>query len=138
MRTGSPTHTQTYLQEGSRVYMCLYDLQKAFDSIEFPVLLKRLFDAGVDTKTWRIMRSWYMHGLSNLCTSGTTCVSSLLTWAWCASGVYTLTFLVPACNGSSPQTTSVPLSWHICQRNVCRRLPACRRHPHLGNHTILT
>ena len=28
-----------YLQEGSRVYMCL---QKAFDSVEFPVLLKRL------------------------------------------------------------------------------------------------
>ena len=22
-----------YLQEGSRVYMCLYDLQKAFDSV---------------------------------------------------------------------------------------------------------
>ena len=25
-----------YLQEGSKVYMCLYDLQKAFDSVEFP------------------------------------------------------------------------------------------------------
>ena len=48
-----------YLQEGSRVYMCLYDLQKAFDSVEFPVLLKRLFDVGVNSKTWRLLRSWY-------------------------------------------------------------------------------
>lgn len=37
-----------YLREGSRMYMCLYNLQKAFDSVEFPVLLKRLFDAGVN------------------------------------------------------------------------------------------
>ena len=29
-----------YLKEGSRMYMCLYDLQKAFDSVEFPVLLR--------------------------------------------------------------------------------------------------
>lgn len=48
-----------YLQEGSKVYMCLYDLQKAFDSVEFPVLLRRLFDAGVNSKTWRILNSWY-------------------------------------------------------------------------------
>ena len=40
-----------YLQEGSKVYMCLYDLQKVFDSVEFPVLLKRLFDVGVNSKT---------------------------------------------------------------------------------------
>ena len=31
-----------YLQEGGRVYMCLYDLEKAFDSVEFSILLKRL------------------------------------------------------------------------------------------------
>ena len=28
-----------YMREGSQVYMFLYDLQKAFDSVEFPVLL---------------------------------------------------------------------------------------------------
>ena len=48
-----------YLQEGSKMYMCLYDLQKAFDSIEFPVILKRLFEIGVNSKTWRILHSWY-------------------------------------------------------------------------------
>ena len=50
-----------YLQEGSSVYMCLYDLQKAFDSVEFPVLLKRSFDVGVNSKTWRILSSWYIN-----------------------------------------------------------------------------
>ncbi len=34
--------TARYLRGGSRVHMCLYDLQKAFDSVEYPVLLERL------------------------------------------------------------------------------------------------
>ena len=48
-----------YLREGSRVYMCLYDLQKAFDSVEYPV---QLFDAGVNGKMWRLLKSWYEGG----------------------------------------------------------------------------
>ena len=39
--------------------MCLYDLQKAFDSVEIPVLLHRLFEAGVNPKTWHLLRDWY-------------------------------------------------------------------------------
>ena len=31
----------------------------AFDSIQYPVLLQRLYDAGVNGKTWRLIRSWY-------------------------------------------------------------------------------
>jgi hypothetical protein len=42
--------------------MCLYDLQKAYDSVEYPVLLKRLFDVGVNGKLWRLMRNWYSGG----------------------------------------------------------------------------
>ena len=48
-----------YLQGGSRVYMCLYDLQKAFDLIEYPILLRRLYDIGVNGKCWRIIKSRY-------------------------------------------------------------------------------
>ena len=48
-----------YSQKNERMYMCLYDLQKAFDSVQYPVLLKRLYDAGVDGKAWRLIRSWY-------------------------------------------------------------------------------
>ena len=46
--------------------MCLYDLEKAFDSVEFSVLLKRLFHAGINSKTWRLLRSWYSDGRSSV------------------------------------------------------------------------
>lgn len=46
-----------HVHEGSTVHithcMCLYDLQKAFDSVEFPVLLDKFFSIGVNWKTWR-------------------------------------------------------------------------------------
>ena len=48
-----------YVREGSGVHMCLYDLEKAFDSIEYPVLFNRLFEVGVNGKTWRVLKSWY-------------------------------------------------------------------------------
>ena len=35
---------------------CMYDLQKAYDSMEYPVLLQRLFDIGISGKLWRINR----------------------------------------------------------------------------------
>ena len=37
-----------YLKSGNKVVMCLYDLQKSFDSVEYPVLLEKLFDVGVN------------------------------------------------------------------------------------------
>ena len=48
-----------YLQDGDSVFMCLYDLQKAFDSVEYAVLLDRLFEVGVNGKMWRLLRGWY-------------------------------------------------------------------------------
>ena len=48
-----------HVREGSAVHMCLYDLQKAFGSVEFPVLLDHLFSI---EKTWRIIKSWYEGG----------------------------------------------------------------------------
>ena len=51
-----------YLRGGSHVFMCLYDLQKAFHSVEYPVLLKKPFDAGVHGKLWRLLKNWYEGG----------------------------------------------------------------------------
>ena len=39
--------------------MCFYDLQKAFDSVQYPVLLKRLYEAGINGRAWRLIRDWY-------------------------------------------------------------------------------
>ncbi len=51
-----------YLNDGDEVLMCLYDLCKAFDSVEYPVLLTRLREAGVAGRTWQIIRDWYVGG----------------------------------------------------------------------------
>ena len=48
-----------YLKGGSTVFMCLYDLQKAFDSVEYPVLLQKLYEVGVNGKCWRLLKNWY-------------------------------------------------------------------------------
>ena len=48
-----------HLQKNEKMYMCFYDLQKAFDSVEYPVLFKQLFEAGVNGKSWRLLHNWY-------------------------------------------------------------------------------
>ena len=59
-----------YLRDGSHVYMCLYDLQKAFDSFEYPVLLEKLFEAGMNGKMWRILKNWYEGGCGQVKVDG--------------------------------------------------------------------
>lgn len=39
---------QKYKNFKDRVYACMYDLQKAFDMIEYSILLKHLFHAGIN------------------------------------------------------------------------------------------
>ena len=46
-----------YMHDGSSVFMCLYDIQKAFDSVEYCVLLERMFSIGVNGKMWRLWHS---------------------------------------------------------------------------------
>ena len=44
--------------------------QKAFDSVEFPVLLNRLFQIGINGKTWRLIKDWYADGTCCVCVDG--------------------------------------------------------------------
>ena len=37
----------------------IYDIEKAFDSVEFPILLSHLCSLGINGKTWRLIKSWY-------------------------------------------------------------------------------
>ena len=67
-----------YISDGSTVHMCLFGLQKAFNSVEFPVLLDRLFSIGVNRKTWRLIRNWYVDGACFVHVDGTSSTSSLL------------------------------------------------------------
>ena len=50
---------RSYIQDGSMALQCFYDLEKAFDSVEYCVLLHHLFRSGINGKTWRIIRSFY-------------------------------------------------------------------------------
>ena len=48
-----------YREGGGHPYLCLFDLEKAFDSVELPVLLHRLFDLGINGSCWRLVKNWY-------------------------------------------------------------------------------
>ena len=48
-----------YLTQDNKAMMCAFDLEKVFDLIEFIVLLNHLFDAGIDGKGWKLLKSWY-------------------------------------------------------------------------------
>ena len=47
------------IQDGHDAFLSLYDLEKAYDSIEHSVLLQALYNAGVNGKSWRLIRSCY-------------------------------------------------------------------------------
>ena len=49
-----------YLSECETTYLCCYDLQKAFDSVEYGVLLCHLYYAGINAKLWRLLRAWHL------------------------------------------------------------------------------
>ena len=47
------------LQEGRVAYLFLYDLEKAFDSIEHSLLLQSLYQASINGKAWRFIKVCY-------------------------------------------------------------------------------
>ena len=49
----------THVRDGGKPFLCLYDLEKAFDSIELPILLKQLYSVGIKGKLWRLLKHWY-------------------------------------------------------------------------------
>ena len=48
-----------FVNEGDTVYTSFFDPDSAFDTVEFCVLLKELFNAGVKGKCWRLIHNWY-------------------------------------------------------------------------------
>ena len=50
---------RSYIDSGSTIFQCFYDLEKAFDSIEHNVLLNHLYIAGISGKAWRVIGAFY-------------------------------------------------------------------------------
>ena len=77
-------------KEGRRMYVCAFIIFRRC-STEFPVLLKTLFNAGVDSKTWLML-----HKLSKRSMRGTTFAFLICSWPRCATRVHFVTcFVVP-------------------------------------------
>ena len=53
-----------YIRQGESPFLCFYDIEKAFDSVEFPILLHHLFSIGINGKSWRLIKSWYQSPIS--------------------------------------------------------------------------
>ena len=52
------------MRDGKHPTLCCFDLEKAFDSIEYPVLLEHLFKLGINGKCWRLLHNWYSNSRS--------------------------------------------------------------------------
>ena len=50
--------TLKLLREGGKAFLSLFDLEKAFDTIEKTVLLRCLYKRGICGRAWRIIKSW--------------------------------------------------------------------------------
>ena len=48
-----------YLEQNSKVYVCMLDVKKAFDSVWQKGLFHKLYNAGIDPKVWRIIMDLY-------------------------------------------------------------------------------
>ncbi len=57
---------EAILKNGCQPYLCFYDIEKAFDSVELPILLKRLYDCGINGKLWRLIKCWYSNSVSQV------------------------------------------------------------------------
>ena len=55
-----------FVREGDETYLCLYDLEKAFDSIEFPILLSHLFKYRINGKCWRLSPTLFLIVMDSL------------------------------------------------------------------------
>ena len=48
-----------HIREGDTPYLCFFDLEKAFDSVEYSTLLSHIFKLGINGKCWRLIKDWY-------------------------------------------------------------------------------
>ena len=60
------------IREGDSVYSCFYNLASAFDTVEYPILLDHLKNAGISGIAWRLIKDWYSNVQSSVRVGGFT------------------------------------------------------------------
>ena len=48
-----------HIREGDTPYLCFFDLEKAFDSVEYSTLLTNIFKIGINGKYFHLIKDWY-------------------------------------------------------------------------------
>ena len=48
-----------HIREGDTPYLCVFYLEKAFDFVEYSILLYHIYKLGVNGKCWRLIKEWY-------------------------------------------------------------------------------
>ena len=56
----------SFLNDGGHPLLGMYDLEKAYDSVEHCILLERLLEVGVGGRVWRIIANWYSSSESSI------------------------------------------------------------------------
>ena len=105
-----------------RLFACLVDIQKAYDTVQHGLLWERSAGLGVQGRMLAATQSMYAFG--SLHEGWRHCWSSSGTSKW-VSGRAVLS--VPHCSASSLMacmSTSAVLMWHPCQKDVCFLLVA--------------
>ena len=70
-----------------------FDLKKAFGTVQYPLLLKCVFDCGINDKAWRILNSWYTKPKCKIQVNGM--LSSTITESYRASPTLFLLVIDP-------------------------------------------
>ena len=65
----------THVRDGGKPFLCFYDIEKAFDSVELPILLKQLQTIGINGKFWRLLKHWYSTSSARVRVNGHTSYS---------------------------------------------------------------
>ena len=60
-----------YMNQGSKLYACFMDIEKAFDSVWWSVLLYKLSKIGIKDHLWLLFREWLIDSSCNVMIDGT-------------------------------------------------------------------
>ena len=94
----------THVREGGKPFLCFYDIEKAFDSVELPILLRQLHTIGINGKLWRLLKHWYSTSSARIRVHGHIQLVQYLKRR--ETGLCPLTYTFSHCNGFAHEATA--------------------------------
>ena len=108
-----------FVNDGDKVYMCLYDLHKAYDSVEYSILLKILFfETGINSKCWRLIKAWYHQPKCKVKVDGRTTSSFVIERGVRQGSVLSPALFLIVMNPHATTPVRGNSTWLVC-RGIC-------------------